>query len=434
MLYRKEFVFFLFVLFSTPLFAMSSEDEGDTAASVPLRDSQDKVRESVKIKGKARLNFLRTRKHRSIPNNDNGYQTLKMDLVFQSQQIRPLEAFFIHGASSGLLFRHKNREQDDFFEKLKTLYDIELKHLPFLVMGAEASDKETPLSKDMPAFLDASQTFFESLELIFGQAKGDIESKSFYFNQFSKAFKKGKETETEVRPPLDEKGSAETRLYTTRHVETMVKQLYNQYQFFSKTLPIFQLMFEKQLFIGQKIEPFITESKNKNESYFYQADKQASLRRTMERLLEEYQEIIVPLNSILEHHKKDPIRMDSLLFEAKVLGTHSFSLFRKLAEEQADEPGSKELEKEVFALESQYENLQMKVAAWLVNPKAITDWKDPPPTSSSPPTFRTMLAEMGRKLSKMSLHESEPDEEDPKKSKGRERREHKSKKSSKKSI
>jgi hypothetical protein len=440
MLCRKEFVFFLFVLFATPLFAMSSEDEENTAtSSTPSREYQEKMnRGSVKIREKlSRLKPLRTKKHRSIVSNDNTYQTLKMDLVFQSQQIRPLEAFFIHGASSGLFFRHKSREQDDFFEKLETLYNIELKHLPLLVMGAEASDKETPFSKDMPAFLDAYQIFFKSLELIFAQAKQDIESKNSYFNQFSEGFKKGKETETEVRPPSDEKGSADTRLYTTRHVETMVKQLYNQYQFFSKTLPIFQLMFEKQLFMRQRIgigtELFITESKKKNEySYFYQVDKQEHLRKTMEHLLEEYQGIIVPLNSILEHHKKDPIQMDSMLFEAKVLGTHSFTLFRTLAEEHADKPGSKELEKEISALERQHENLQMKAAAWLVNPKAI-EWKgdESPPVPPSPPASRIdaarhKLAELKvRTLSKMSLHESEPEEENPKKKKRKSRKKEK---------
>lgn len=167
------------------------------------------------------------------------------------------------------------------------------------------------------------------------------------------------------------------------------------------------------------------------DSYFYQPDKQETLRKTMKNLLGEYQGMIVPLNSILKHHEKTSIKMDPMLFEEKVLGTQSFSILRKLAKEHVNTPGYEELDKEIDIMEFQFKDLQIKTATWLVNPQAI-EWKGDefPPVFPSPSvSIRTAakhkLAGFGRTLNKMPLHESKSDEEAPKKPKGKDRKKRK---------
>jgi len=199
------------LLFAAPLFAMSSDEEWDIPQETeeippffaPIKKSY--VDDKMNPKGSVRLRKIAShftpsrfaKKRRSVADYDNTYQILKADLSFQSQQIEWLETFFTHGASSGILFRNEDEAQGTFFASLKIGYEIEREFLPLLMEGEGANIKEIGLlpkfSEKIHVFMKASHHVFESLEIIFRQAKEDIDRKRFYFDQFSEEFKAGKE-------------------------------------------------------------------------------------------------------------------------------------------------------------------------------------------------------------------------------------------------
>jgi hypothetical protein len=298
------------------------------------------------------------------------YHQLNADLRYQRQQLDWLEDLFKFGVSRGILFRDAESKEKAFFEDLKFLYKVEINFLPLFLLGKE-SEPFQKLSEELPAFMAASQRVFDCFKLIFVQAKDDLRIKQFYFDQFSEAFKAGQEKTTQVKPNEEEKGSATLRSYTTEHVGHVISQMYTQYHFFSKTLPLFHLIFETQIFMGQKLEPFFPKGKPKKsfqKKQFHSGEYQSIIRTSMDSLLEAYDTKIRNFNTILIAHNEHPVESDPALYEAQVLHQKAISLLHEVIHNHQEDSWAERLDSDISRIDGLLTNLLQTTTALISTP------------------------------------------------------------------
>jgi hypothetical protein len=373
-----KIVFLLFFLAAGPLQAF---------------DPDDAPPGSVRVKGKLRkriVNSLSSKKTQLKVEESNEYRTLKASLELHSSQIVWLKDFLTNGPSSGLLFRNKDAAMHDFFENLAILYRIELENLLLLTLGEEADVQLFPgLSNAMPDFKKAFGQFFESLELIFEQAKEDLNEKKRYYDEFSEEFKIGRAETTTARHNEEEKASAENHHFTVRHVFGIIREIYKQYHFFSEVLPLLRVYFEEQLFMGQKVEPFNIKEKSKKKdekSELFSLERQVKLRKRMNTLLDDHLSVIDSLNSILLAHKEKPVHSDPILYAAEVDMKKAVASVRQIIEEHKNEPWARKLEREVERVEIEVTDLFHIARDVLTNPGSDSiQWKVPSSSPSASP-------------------------------------------------
>ncbi|MBX9805807.1 MAG: hypothetical protein K2Y18_08670 [Alphaproteobacteria bacterium] len=401
-----RFLCLLLLLMTAHLYAGSSDEEEDTSSGGSVR-LKPQVDTAPFLKKKRHFTPIWSKKttHRS----SQEFLSLKANLELRAQQLPELRKFLEFGTSRGLLFRDKDMEKKAFFENLKTLYDFYLENFHILIDCEIIGNKKTQtFSTEIPKLKEASQQVFQSLKIIFCDAREDLEIIKSYRKRFSEEFKKGKEKETSIRSKEREE-YRQDRIYTTVQVVQMIDQIYTQYHFFLKMLPTFRSVFEELLFMGSKID--FLDLKGKSKKRVQQSENselfsiESELREMMGTLPGRYLSEINPLNAILSAHGENPVQSDPNLYEARVSHNQFVYLLEGIIDEHKEEEWTRKLEETLSKFEIDEKSLLTKIAQSLRDPLADV-WKETSSSPSSSPGTTHKMEEPKRKNSTQTTFEN----------------------------